>query len=82
LTYTLKCVIVCVEWRCKMATNLALDNKLIMQALTLGHHKSKREAVTAALKEYIAHKKQLNIFRLFGSVDFDTEYNYKKARNR
>ena len=65
-----------------MATNLALDNKLIIQALTIGHHKTKREAVTAALKEYIAHKKQLNIFKLFGSVDFDAKYDYKKARKR
>jgi hypothetical protein len=65
-----------------MATNLALDDKLIMQALKVGHHKTKKEAVTAALKEYIAHKKQLNIFKLFGSVDFDRNYDYKKARSR
>lgn len=65
-----------------MATNLALDDKLIMQALTSGHHKTKKEAVTAALKEYIAHKKQLNIFKVFGSIDFDAEYDYKKARRR
>ena len=64
-----------------MATNLALDDKLIMQALKVGHHKTKKEAVTAALKEYIAHKKQLNIFKLFGSVDFDKNYDYKKARS-
>jgi hypothetical protein len=65
-----------------MATNLALDDKLINMALTLGHHKTKREAVTAALKEYIVHRKQQNIFKLFGSVDFDSEYDYKKARKR
>lgn len=65
-----------------MATNLALDDKLIMQALEVGHHKTKKEAVTTALKEYIAHKKQLNIFKLFGSVDFDKNYDYKKARSR
>lgn len=65
-----------------MATNLDLNDKLIMQALTIGHHKTKREAVTSALKEYIAHKKQLNIFKLFGSVDFDAKYDYKKARKR
>ena len=65
-----------------MATNLSLDNELIIQALTVGHHKTKREAVTVALKEYIAHKKQLNIFKLFGSVDFDAKYDYKKARKR
>ena len=65
-----------------MATNLELDDKLIMQALKVGHHKTKREAVTAALKEYIAHKKQLNIFNLFGLINFDNNYDYKKARNR
>lgn len=64
-----------------MATNLALDDKLIMQALKVGRHKTKREAVTTALKEYIAHKKQLSIFKLFGRVDFDKDYDYKKARN-
>ena len=65
-----------------MATNLALDDKLIAQALKIGRHKSKKEAVTAALKEYIAHKKQLKVTSLFGSIDFDKDYNYKKARKR
>lgn len=65
-----------------MATNLALDDKLIMQALKAGHHKTKREAVTTALKEYIAHKKQLAIKKLFGAIDFDSNYDYKKARKR
>lgn len=65
-----------------MATNLALDDKLINEALAAGRHKSKKEAVTAALKEYIAHKKQLNIFKLFGRVDFDDTYDPKKARQR
>ena len=34
-------------WRCCMATNLALDDSLIADALKLGSHKTKREAVTA-----------------------------------
>ncbi len=65
-----------------MATNLALDDKLIMQALKVGRHKTKREAVTTALKEYISHKKQLAIKKLFGSINFDSNYDYKKARKR
>ncbi len=65
-----------------MATNLALDDKLIIQAQKVGHHKTKKEAVMAALKEYIAHKKQLEILKLFGTIDFDQNYDYKKARNR
>ncbi len=63
-----------------MATNLALDDKLIRQAQKVGRHKTKKEAVTAALNDYIAHKKQLEVVDLFGTIDFDTDYNYKKAR--
>ncbi|MBU4305484.1 MAG: type II toxin-antitoxin system VapB family antitoxin [Candidatus Omnitrophica bacterium] len=65
-----------------MATNLALDDNLILQAQKAGHHKTKKEAVTAALKEYIDHKKQLEIINLFGAVDFDKNYDYKKMRKR
>ena len=65
-----------------MATNLALDDKLITKAQKAGCHKTKKEAVTAALKEYIAHKNQLEIVDLFGTIDFDKEYDYKKARKR
>lgn len=65
-----------------MATNLALDDKLIIQAQKIGHHRTKKEAVMIALKEYIAHKKQLKIIDLFGHVQFDEKYDYKKARTR
>jgi Arc/MetJ family transcription regulator len=65
-----------------MATNLALDDDLIVEAQKIGHHKSKREAVMVALKEYIAHKKQQKIIELFGTIDFNSDYDYKKARSR
>ncbi|MBC8552928.1 MAG: type II toxin-antitoxin system VapB family antitoxin [Candidatus Brocadiales bacterium] len=65
-----------------MATNLAIDDKLIIKAQKIGHHKTKREAVTTALKEYIAHKKQLEVLDLFGSIEFDKNFDYKKARKR
>lgn len=65
-----------------MATNLALDDKLIIQAQKVGRHKTKKEAVMAALKEYIVHKKQLEITKLFGTIAFDKDYDYKKARSR
>ena len=63
-----------------MATNLAIDDKLIIAAQKLGHHATKKEAVTIALKEYISHKKQEDVFEVFGKVDFDPDYNYKKGR--
>jgi Bacterial antitoxin of type II TA system, VapB len=65
-----------------MATNLALDNKLILEAQKVGKHKTKKEAVTTALREYIDHKKQLAITSLFGKIEFDPNYNYKRARKR
>lgn len=65
-----------------MATNLALDDKLILKALKAGHHKTKKEAVTTALKEYISRKKQLNVLKLFGKIDFDKNFDYKQARKR
>jgi Arc/MetJ family transcription regulator len=65
-----------------MATNLDLDDNLIIQAQKIGHHRTKKEAVMIALKEYIAHKKQLEILDLFGHVDFDDNFDYKKARKR
>ena len=65
-----------------MATNLALDDKLIARAQKAGRHRTKKEAVTAALKEYIEHKKQQDITQVFGVIDFDAKYDYKKARNR
>ncbi len=60
-----------------MATNLALDDALIEQARQIGQHTTKKAAVTAALEEYIQYRKQLKIIDLFGTVDFDPDYDYK-----
>ena len=75
------CYIMCRK-RYRMATNLALDDKLIIQAQKVGRHKTKKAAVTAALKEYIAHKKQQEITKIFGTISFDKKFDYKKARKR
>ena len=63
-----------------MPTNLALDDNLIEEARRIGEHKTKKEAVTAALDEYIRRRKQLQILDLFGTIDFDPDYDYKKMR--
>jgi len=65
-----------------MTTNLALDDSLIVQAKKVGHQKTKKDAVTTALKEYIARKKQVEVIDLFGKIEFDKRYDYKKARTR
>jgi hypothetical protein len=63
-----------------MATNLAIDDRLIEEARRVGKHKTKKEAVTAALDEYIRWRKQLRILDHFGTIDYDPEYDYKKMR--
>jgi Arc/MetJ family transcription regulator len=65
-----------------MATNLAIDDKLIEEARRTGGHKSKKEAVTVALQEYVRRHKQQRILAAFGTVDFDPEYEYKAERRR
>lgn len=65
-----------------MATNLAIDDQLINTAVKVGHHHTKKAAVTAALQEYIQHHRQLEIISLFGKIDYDPSYDYKKERRR
>jgi len=63
-----------------MPTNLAIDDRLIAEAQKLGRHRTKKEAVTAALDEYIRRRKQLDVLELFGKVDYDESYDYKRER--
>ena len=65
-----------------MATNLALDDQLIEEALIIGHHKTKKAVVTEALEEYINRRKQLNIIKLFNCIDYDETFNYKEQRKK
>lgn len=65
-----------------MATNLALDDVLIKQAQEIGHHKTKKAAVTEALNEYIKRHQQQEIIGLFGSVEYIEDYDYKKQRTK
>ncbi len=63
-----------------MATNPAIDDKLIDEARRVGNFRTKKEAVTAALDEFIRRRKQLEILNHFGTIDFDPEYDDKKMR--
>ncbi len=65
-----------------MATNLQLDDRLIQEAVALGKHRTKKEAVTRALTDYISHLRQDRILDLFGKVEFDPAYDYKRQRAR
>lgn len=65
-----------------MATNLDIENELLEAAMRAGGHKTKKAAVTNALMEYIRRREQASVVELFGSVDFDEDFDYKKERKR
>ena len=65
-----------------MATNLALDDKLLKEALKLGGHSTKRETVNEALLEYVQRRKRLAALEAFGTFDFDEAYDYKAERSK
>ena len=63
-----------------MATNLALDDRLIAEAVRAGGHKTKKDAVTAALREYVKARRRLALLALQGRVDYDPGYDHKESR--
>ena len=64
-----------------MPTNLAIDDRLVELAKKIGKHKTKRAAVNEALREYIEKRKQMEITKLFGKIEYEDDYDYKKQRN-
>lgn len=63
-----------------MPTNLAIDDGLIEQAKKLGRHRTKKDTVNAALEEYIRRRKQAALVPLFGTIEYDARYDYKRER--
>jgi hypothetical protein len=53
---------------------------LIEEARKLGHHRTKKEAVTVALDEYIRRRKQQKILSLFGSIEYERNHDYRRER--
>jgi len=65
-----------------MATNLSLDPMLIERALELSGERTKKAAVTRALKEFIARREQKCLLELMGKLEWDTAFDYKAERTR
>ena len=63
-----------------MATNLALDDSLIEEAVNAGHHPTKKSAVNAALEEYVKARRRLGVLDWMGRVDYFDDYDHKKLR--
>jgi Arc/MetJ family transcription regulator len=70
----------CYTVRYTMPTNLAINDRLLEEAQKVGRHRTKRETVNAALEEYIKRRKQQEIVSLFGKIEYERGYDYKRER--
>jgi Arc/MetJ family transcription regulator len=65
-----------------MATNLDIDPELIEQALAVSGERTKKAAVTRALREFIARRRQKRVLELLGQLEWDDTFDYKAERAR
>ncbi len=65
-----------------MATNLSIDPDLIERALEVSGERTKKAAVTKALQEFIARRRQKRLLELFGRLEWDPSFDYKAERTR
>lgn len=65
-----------------MATNLSLDPKLIERAVEVSGEKTKKAAVTRALEEFVARRRQKRLVELMGKLEWDKSFDYKAERSR
>jgi len=71
-----------VERNYQMATNLAINEQLLAEAQKVGQHHTKKSTVNAALAEYIKRRREQEIIELFGKIDYNPDYDYKRAREQ
>jgi hypothetical protein len=65
-----------------MATNLSLDPRLLERAWEVSGERTKKAAVTRALQEFIARRRQRRLLDLMGRLEWDETYDYKAERSR
>ena len=63
-----------------MATNLAIDERLLEEARRVGKLRTKKETVTKALEEFIERRRQRRILKALGTFRFGKDWDYKRDR--
>ncbi len=64
-----------------MPTTLNIDPELLQAAIALDSESSIDAIVEQALKRHIEYFQQLKIIELFGTIDYQEDYNYKQQRS-
>lgn len=65
-----------------MASNLDYDQNLLLEVQKIGGFRYKKDAVNAALKEYVDRHKQMEILSLFDTISFIEGYDHKAGRKK
>ena len=65
-----------------MTVNLGIDKELLAKARRAGAHRSNQETINEALREYVRSRRRPDFKRLFGTIDFRPDWDYKTARRR
>ena len=63
-----------------MRTNIVLDDDLVQEAQALSQIKTKRELIDQALREFVSHRKRLDLRELKGVGELRADYDYKSSR--
>ncbi|MCG6137033.1 MAG: type II toxin-antitoxin system VapB family antitoxin [Nostoc sp. LLA-1] len=65
-----------------MVTQFNINDTLLQEALALDDQITVDVLVETALREYIQHRKRLKVLDLFGTIDYDPDYDYKQQRQQ
>ena len=65
-----------------MTKQLNIDEALLQEALALNEQTNIDALVETALREYIQRRKRLKVLDLFGTIDYDEDYDYKQQRQQ
>jgi len=65
-----------------IATNLSIDPDLLDRALAVSGERTKKAAVTKALQELIARRRQKCLLDVMGQLEWDEGFDYKADRSR
>jgi hypothetical protein len=65
-----------------MTTNLSIDSALLDEAFKVSGERTRKAAVTRALEEFVARRKQKDLLDLMGKLEWDRSFDYKSERFR
>jgi Arc/MetJ family transcription regulator len=63
-----------------MTTTLTIDDVLLERARLVGKLRTKKETVSQALTEFIQCRRQREILKALGTIEFRKGWGYKKDR--